>query len=86
MKMVHNGIEYGLMQAYAEGFSILKAKTPLNLDLNQIAHIWQKGSVVRSWLLDLTAEALDKNPTLDGLKLMCPTPAKAAGRSRRRSI
>ena len=62
VKMVHNGIEYGLMQAYAEGFSILKAKAPLNLDLNQIAHIWQKGSVVRSWLLDLTADALDKKP------------------------
>ncbi len=72
VKMVHNGIEYGLMQAYAEGFSILKAKTPLALDLNQIAHIWQKGSVVRSWLLDLTAEALDKNPTLDGLEAYVP--------------
>lgn len=72
VKMVHNGIEYGLMQAYAEGFSILKAKTELDLDLTQISHIWQKGSVVRSWLLDLTAAALDKNPTLEGLEAWVP--------------
>jgi 6-phosphogluconate dehydrogenase len=71
-KMVHNGIEYGLMQAYAEGFSILKAKEPLALDLEQIATIWQKGSVVRSWLLDLTADALRKNPTLDGMEAYVP--------------
>lgn len=68
VKMIHNGIEYGLMEAYAEGFSILKAKTELNLDLTQCATIWQKGSVVRSWLLDLTADALKKNPTLDGME------------------
>jgi 6-phosphogluconate dehydrogenase len=68
VKMVHNGIEYGMMQSYAEGFSILKAKTPLSLDLTQIAEIWRKGSVVRSWLLDLTADALKKNPSLDGLE------------------
>jgi 6-phosphogluconate dehydrogenase len=72
VKMVHNGIEYGLMQAYAEGFSILKAKTPLNLDLQQISKIWQKGSVVRSWLLDLTADALRKNPELDGMEAYVP--------------
>jgi 6-phosphogluconate dehydrogenase len=72
VKMVHNGIEYGLMQAYAEGFSIMKAKTPLNLDLPQISKIWQKGSVVRSWLLDLTSDALAKNPTLDGLEAFVP--------------
>jgi 6-phosphogluconate dehydrogenase len=72
VKMVHNGIEYGLMQAYAEGFSIMKAKEPLHLDLTQISHIWQKGSVVRSWLLDLTADALDKNPTLAGLEAFVP--------------
>src|SRR6201747_2122363 len=60
VKMIHNGIEYGLMQAYAEGFSILEAKEPLNLNLPQISRIWQKGSVVRSWLLDLTADALEK--------------------------
>lgn len=72
VKMVHNGIEYGLMQAYAEGFSIMKAKQELDLDLTQISHIWQKGSVVRSWLLDLTAGALDKNPTLAGLEAWVP--------------
>src|SRR6202049_2564735 len=60
VKMVHNGIEYGLMQAYAEGFSIMHAKTPLNLDLPQISKIWQKGSVVRSWLLDLLSIALKR--------------------------
>src|SRR5713101_4651886 len=63
---------YGLMKAYAEGFSIMKAKTPLNLDLPQISKIWQKGSVVRSWLLDLTADALAKNPKLDGLEAFVP--------------
>jgi 6-phosphogluconate dehydrogenase len=66
-KMVHNGIEYGLMQAYAEGFSILQHKSEFKLDLHQIAEIWRYGSVVRSWLLDLTADALDKNPTLHGI-------------------
>ncbi len=66
-KMIHNGIEYGLMQAYAEGFSILQHKTEFNLDLHQIAEIWRYGSVVRSWLLDLTADALEKNPTLHGI-------------------
>ena len=66
-KMIHNGIEYGLMQAYAEGFSILQHKTEFKLDLTQIAEIWRYGSVVRSWLLDLTADALAKNPTLKGV-------------------
>ena len=66
-KMVHNGIEYGLMQAYAEGFSILEHKKDFALDLHQVAEIWRTGSVVRSWLLDLTADALGKNPTLDGI-------------------
>jgi len=66
-KMVHNGIEYGLMQAYAEGFSILQHKAEFKLDLHQIAEIWRYGSVVRSWLLDLTANALEKNPTLAGI-------------------
>ncbi len=66
-KMVHNGIEYGLMQAYAEGFSILEHKKDFKLDLHQVAQIWRYGSVVRSWLLDLTADALGKNPTLDGI-------------------
>jgi len=68
VKMVHNGIEYGMMQAYAEGFTILEKKEVLNLNLPQIARIWQVGSVVRSWLLDLTADALEKNPNLDGLE------------------
>jgi 6-phosphogluconate dehydrogenase len=72
VKMVHNGIEYGIMQAYAEGFSIMKAKTPLALDLVQISEIWRYGSVVRSWLLDLTADALKKNPTLEGLEAYVP--------------
>jgi 6-phosphogluconate dehydrogenase len=65
--MIHNGIEYGLMQAYAEGFSILQHKDEFKLDLHQIAEIWRYGSVVRSWLLDLTANALEKNPTLHGI-------------------
>jgi 6-phosphogluconate dehydrogenase len=66
-KMIHNGIEYGLMQAYAEGFSILQHKREFELDLHQVAEIWRYGSVVRSWLLDLTADALDKNPSLQGI-------------------
>ncbi|MEO7052551.1 MAG: phosphogluconate dehydrogenase (NAD(+)-dependent, decarboxylating) [Rhodanobacter sp.] len=66
-KMVHNGIEYGLMQAYAEGFSILKHKQDFNLDLAQVGEIWRYGSVVRSWLLELTTDALGKNPTMDGV-------------------
>ena len=66
-KMIHNGIEYGLMQAYAEGLSILRHKSEFELDLPQITEIWRYGSVVRSWLLDLTADALDKNPTLHGI-------------------
>jgi 6-phosphogluconate dehydrogenase len=68
VKMVHNGIEYGMMQAFAEGFTVLEKKEEFNLDLPQIAKIWQHGSVVRSWLLDLTADALAGNPTLDGLQ------------------
>ena len=66
-KMVHNGIEYGMMQAYAEGFSILQHKREFELDLHQVAEIWRTGSVVRSWLLDLTAAALEKNPTMKGI-------------------
>ena len=68
VKMVHNGIEYGLMQAYAEGFEIMHAKEVFGLDLHQIAEIWRFGSVVRSWLLDLTADALAENPELEGIK------------------
>jgi 6-phosphogluconate dehydrogenase len=66
-KMVHNGIEYGLMQAYAEGFSILQHKREFGLDVHQVAEIWRYGSVVRSWLLDLTAAALEKNPAMTGI-------------------
>ena len=68
VKMVHNGIEYGLMQAYAEGFEIMKAKDKVGLDLHQIAEIWRYGSVVRSWLLDLTANALAEDPELSDIK------------------
>ncbi len=67
VKMVHNGIEYGMMQAYAEGFEVLRKKEPFGLDVAQVAQIWRDGSVVRSWLLDLTAEALKANPDLDGI-------------------
>jgi len=67
VKMVHNGIEYGLMQAYAEGFSILKGKEEFGLDLHQVAEVWRYGSVVRSWLLDLIARALGENPDLSGI-------------------
>mgnify|MGYP001813773562 FL=1 len=62
VKLVHNGIEYGLMQAYAEGFEIMRAKGEFSLDLHQIAELWRYGSVVRSWLLDLTTAALRENP------------------------
>src|SRR6201997_1174276 len=72
VKMVHNGIEYGIMQAYAEGFDIFKNATSkelpeelrYNLNLPDIAEVWRRGSVVSSWLLDLTAMALTENPTL----------------------
>jgi len=68
VKMVHNGIEYGLMQAYAEGFEILKARKEFGLDLHQVAEIWRHGSVVRSWLLDLTAEALAEDQNLSDIE------------------
>jgi 6-phosphogluconate dehydrogenase len=68
VKMVHNGIEYGLMQAYAEGFEIMRAKSEFGLDLHQIAEVWRYGSVVRSWLLDLTANALADDPELSDIK------------------
>ncbi len=64
VKMVHNGIEYGLMEAFAEGFAILKKKEEFNLDLYQVAEIWRHGSVIRSWLLDLSARALAEDPEL----------------------
>ncbi|MGD0257745.1 MAG: phosphogluconate dehydrogenase (NAD(+)-dependent, decarboxylating) [Thermoplasmata archaeon] len=68
VKMVHNGIEYGLMQAYAEGFAVLQAKSDFALDLHQVAEVWRYGSVVRSWLLELTEAALAENPTLKGVE------------------
>jgi 6-phosphogluconate dehydrogenase len=73
VKMIHNGIEYGLMQAYAEGFEILRAKTEFGdqehpLDLHQIAEIWRYGSVIRSWLLDLTAKALSEDNALSEIE------------------
>ena len=67
VKMVHNGIEYGMMQAYAEGFEILHRKKEFALDLAQVGTIWQHGSVVRSWLLDLTTAALEENPGMEGI-------------------
>ena len=68
VKMVHNGIEYGIMQAYAEGLDLLRHKKEFSLDLLQVGKIWQFGSVIRSWLLDLTVDALSKNPTLSGIE------------------
>jgi len=67
VKMIHNGIEYGLMQAYAEGFELMSA-SPYDLDLPAIATLWNQGSVVRSWLLELAASALAEDPRLEGLK------------------
>jgi len=66
-KMIHNGIEYGMMQSYAEGFELLRA-SDYDYDLAGLAHLWNQGSVVRSWLLELTADVLKANPGLDGLK------------------
>jgi 6-phosphogluconate dehydrogenase len=67
VKMVHNGVEYGLMQAYAEGFELLQA-SEFDLDLASVAEVWRHGSVVRSWLLDLLARALEEDPGLDGIR------------------
>ncbi len=107
VKMVHNGIEYGVMAAYAEGFNILRnanigkqrrdtdaETTPLrspeyyqfDLKVPQIAEVWRHGSVISSWLLDLTAQALRDDPDLDITRAACPIPAKGVGRSRRRSM
>jgi 6-phosphogluconate dehydrogenase len=67
VKMVHNGIEYGMMQAYAEGFALMRRKEEFGLDMHQIAEMWRHGSVVRSWLLDLAAEALSEDQSLPGI-------------------
>ena len=68
VKMVHNGTEYALMQSYAEGFELIEAKKEFNIDLAQVAEIWRYGSVVRSWLLDMTALALKENPKLEDIQ------------------
>ncbi|MDT8375210.1 MAG: decarboxylating 6-phosphogluconate dehydrogenase [Mariprofundaceae bacterium] len=67
VKMVHNGIEYGMMQAFAEGFELMKAKEEFDLDMHQISRVWQHGSVVSSWLLDLTGDALEQDGDLSSL-------------------
>jgi len=72
VKMIHNGIEYGLMQAYAEGFELMARKEDFGLDLPAIAELWRHGSVVRSWLLDLSARALAESPDLDGIAAWVP--------------
>ncbi|MHB8627463.1 MAG: phosphogluconate dehydrogenase (NAD(+)-dependent, decarboxylating) [Aggregatilineales bacterium] len=64
VKMVHNGIEYGLMESFAEGFALLRQKKDFNLDLVEVAHIWQDGSVIRAWLLDLIHDALESDREL----------------------
>jgi 6-phosphogluconate dehydrogenase len=66
--MVHNGIEYGMMQAYAEGLALIQAKNDFGIDIAAVAEMWRDGSVIRSWLLDLTAEALAKGTALTDLK------------------
>jgi 6-phosphogluconate dehydrogenase len=68
VKMIHNGIEYGMMQAFAEGFALMQGKSEFNLDLAAIAEMWRHGSVVRSWLLDLTAEFLAQGADLDAVQ------------------
>ena len=69
VKMVHNGIEYGMLQSYAEGFAVLEAKQDFgNLDLHAIAHLWNQGSVVRSWLLELAERAFDRDPRLESIR------------------
>jgi len=72
VKMVHNGVEYGLMQAYAEGFALMKSKEEFGLDMHKIAKTWQHGSVVRSWLLDLAVNALSESPNLEELAAYVP--------------
>lgn len=67
IKMVHNGIEYAMLQAYGEGFEVMEAKKEFDLDLKQISHLWNRGSVVRSWLLELAEDAFKKSPHLDDI-------------------
>jgi 6-phosphogluconate dehydrogenase len=70
VKMIHNGIEYGLMQAYAEGFALLEGKKEFKLDLAAVAELWRHGSVVRSWLLDLMADMFKRDAALEGIAPM----------------
>lgn len=72
VKMIHNGIEYGLMQAYAEGFALMQRKSEFSFDLQAVAETWREGSVIRSWLLDLTASALRDNPGLENIAPYVP--------------
>lgn len=69
-KMIHNGIEYGMMQAYAEGFDLIRAKTEFDIDTAKVARLWQNGSVVRSWLLELAGNALEHDPDLEQVSPM----------------
>ena len=78
--MVHNGVGYGMIQAFAEGFNLMHHKEELHLDLDQIAKIWRLGSVVRSRLLDLTALALAENPELAGIAPYVRDRWRAGGR------
>ncbi|NLF50053.1 MAG: decarboxylating 6-phosphogluconate dehydrogenase [Leptolinea sp.] len=68
VKMVHNGIEYGMMEAYAEGYELMQSRKDMNLDMHQISRIWQHSSVVRSWLLDLIVRALEEDQSLDSIQ------------------
>jgi 6-phosphogluconate dehydrogenase len=70
--MVHNGIEYAMLQAYGEGFEILHGKQEFNLDLAKIADLWNHGSVIRSWLLELAQKALSEDPNLDAVEGVVP--------------
>jgi 6-phosphogluconate dehydrogenase len=71
-KMVHNGIEYGMMEAYAEGFELMRAKTEFDYNLQEVADLWNNGSVIRSWLLELAADAFKDDPDLDAIKGYVP--------------
>ena len=72
VKMVHNGIEYGMMQAYAEGFAVMEARKDLHLDLHEVAETWRHGSVIRSWLLDLTTDLLKEDASLNKIAPFVP--------------
>ena len=84
-KMVHNGIEYGMLQAYAEGFDLLQAAGEYQYDLKQISSLWNQGSVVRSWLLELAEDAFARDPGSKSSKATSMIRAKAAGPSSKRS-